>query len=167
MQQNSPHRPMPARWPLTPGRVLCWGSQETLPRASDARLDSPSLRAPRSDPWLRLRWHHGRPRRQMPHRDDAGRDGCIVFGVRGAEEPSPQAWGAYPRACRERQRALGLNPLYIATVLLFYSPLKTERPMGAIPFRILRWLRPKNVVEHTIERYAGLRRLNFLPVGQT
>jgi len=30
LQQNSPHWPLPAQWPLTPGRVMCWGSQETL-----------------------------------------------------------------------------------------------------------------------------------------
>ena len=70
MLQNSPHRPSPARWPLTPWRAMCWGSLETPPRASDARLDSPSLRARRSNPWLRLRCCHGRPRRQLPPRDD-------------------------------------------------------------------------------------------------
>src|SRR5208337_839002 len=29
MQQNSPHWPLPSRWPLTPGRAMRWGSQET------------------------------------------------------------------------------------------------------------------------------------------
>ena len=27
---GSHHWPLPARWPLTPGRAMCWGSQETL-----------------------------------------------------------------------------------------------------------------------------------------
>ena len=71
-----------------------WGSQEILLRASDARLELPSLRARRGNPWLRLQRCHGRPRRQMPPRDDGVPILAAKSSGRSAPAGRPLGWPA-------------------------------------------------------------------------